>query len=231
MRALLLVKQSKRSLVNFKKELSIGNFIVKRMLWKNMQVFSSILLETDVVLIYCNSRESAVEEAVRQLIAGIRQRQYLISIVLMDEMYNKELIKSYSLLGVDGYFSAPFIFPSLNMELKNIICKKRSITVQKWLRAFDLRLDLEHRAVKRQNIVISLRNKEFSLLEFFIINRGKLLTRNVILEHVWDRNADFSSNTVDVHINRLRRKIDNPFKSKLIHTVHSIGYIFDKSPA
>ncbi len=82
--------------------------------------------------------------------------------------------------------------------------------------------------MKRSNKIFRLRNKEFSLLEFFIINRGKILTRNLILEHVWDRNANFASNTVDVHINRLRQKIDVPFREKLIHTVPCVGYVFDR---
>lgn len=95
-------------------------------------------------------------------------------------------------------------------------------------KAFDVRLDARAHFVKRQNQPIPLRNKEFALLEFFIMNQGRVLTRDDILECVWDRNGHFTSNTVDVHINRLRQKIDRPFKEKLIHTVHCVGYVFDR---
>lgn len=98
----------------------------------------------------------------------------------------------------------------------------------KWVRAFDIGIDLMRHRVKRREKYIPLRNKEFSLLEFFIENQGKVLTRDTILEFVWDRNGTFASNTVDVHVNRLRRKLDDGFKEKLIHTVHCIGYIFEK---
>ena len=98
----------------------------------------------------------------------------------------------------------------------------------KWLRAYDIWLNMRRRFVKRHKLVIPLRNKEFALLEFFIINRGKIVTRDDILEHVWDRNGNFASNTVDVHINRLRRKLDRPFPEKLIHTIHCVGYRFEK---
>ncbi|MBP9718346.1 winged helix-turn-helix transcriptional regulator [Candidatus Gracilibacteria bacterium] len=101
-------------------------------------------------------------------------------------------------------------------------------TVQKYIRAYNVYVDLQRRLVKRDDKVIFLRNKEFSLLEYFILNKGKLLQRSTILEQVWDRNANFGSNTLDVHVNRLRRKLDGPFKTKLIHTVHCIGYRFDK---
>ena len=102
------------------------------------------------------------------------------------------------------------------------------LDIHKRVRLYDIHLDLEHRFARRNKQTFPLRNKEFALLEFFMNNRGRVLTRDSILEHVWDRNATFSSNTVDVHINRLRRKLYDPFREKLIHTVHCLGYIFEK---
>lgn len=88
----------------------------------------------------------------------------------------------------------------------------------------DLQLDTVTRVVTRQNKDIQLRRKEFNLLEYFICNWGQVVTRNMILEHVWEADIDPLSNTVDVHVHYLREKIDKLFNSKLIKTVPGIGY-------
>ncbi len=90
-----------------------------------------------------------------------------------------------------------------------------------------LSLDLNKRSVCCDSAIVPLRNKEFELLQFLILNRGRLVSRTMLIDHVWDRNTKISSNTLDVHIGRLRKKLEEPFKNKFIHTVHSIGYRFD----
>ncbi len=91
----------------------------------------------------------------------------------------------------------------------------------------NIMLDSNKRTVTLNTHTIPLRNKEYELLEFFLLNKGKLITRNSLIESVWDRNARVSSNTLDVHIGRLRKKLEQWLSSKFIHTVHSIGYRFD----
>lgn len=119
-------------------------------------------------------------------------------------------------------------YPQLiGAHIRKQVYQQQHSVLQKFMKAYDVFIDLERRVVKRHDKLIDLKNKEFSLLEYFVLNKGKLLTRTTILEQVWDRNAHFGSNTLDVHVNRLRRKLDDPFKIKLIHTVHSIGYRFD----
>lgn len=93
----------------------------------------------------------------------------------------------------------------------------------------DLEINLEKHRVKRGKRIISLCNKEFELLVCLAKNQGKALTRTYLLETVWDRNTSILSNTVDVHINRLRRKIDREEKNRLIHTIPCIGYTLRKS--
>ncbi|MBI4994337.1 response regulator transcription factor [Candidatus Peregrinibacteria bacterium] len=164
-------------------------------------------------------------------ITRVRTIKRSIPIIVVDSSERPEIKKKALELGADCYFSEPIAYHSLALFIKNLIFRKTLRNANRWLRAFDVWLDVESRFAKREQFSIPLRHKEFELLEFFIINRGKILTRNTILENVWDRNANFASNTVDVHINRLRRKIDDPFREKLIHTIHCLGYVFEKRPA
>lgn len=92
---------------------------------------------------------------------------------------------------------------------------------------YNILLNSDRRTVTLNRHTIPLRNKEYELLEFFVLNKGKLITRNSLIESVWDRNAKVSSNTLDVHIGRLRKKLEHWIHSKFIHTVHSIGYRFE----
>lgn len=94
----------------------------------------------------------------------------------------------------------------------------------------DLKLDSNRRRVERAGRLIPLRRKEFDILEYLIHNRGRVVTRSMILNHVWDDSKEHWHNTVDVHIKYLRDKIDRPFPTPLIKTAYGIGYIVDDSP-
>jgi DNA-binding response OmpR family regulator len=100
-------------------------------------------------------------------------------------------------------------------------------TDEKMLTVADVVLDVQHHIVTRGAKQLILSRKEFTLLEYLMRNAGLLLTRQMILEHVWDTNADPFTNTVEVHIRYLRRKLDEGFKRKLIQTVHGYGYKFE----
>ncbi|MEK7172301.1 MAG: response regulator transcription factor [Patescibacteria group bacterium] len=182
------------------------------------------LFDSNAFLFYCDANGCDSLSFIQR----VRSIKRSIPIIVVDAVENQDVKKKALALGADCYFSEPLAYHSLALFIKNLIFRKTLNNANKWLRAFNVWLDIESRFAKRENYSIALRNKEFELLEFFIINRGKILTRNAILENVWDRNANFASNTVDVHINRLRRKIDDPFSEKLIHTIHCIGYVFDK---
>lgn len=223
MEAIILHKQGRR-FGDLQKGLKYETIYLQSKIWDPDKELSGEIFEADVILIHSNSPDCEI----LKVISDIHRKKRFMPVVILDENKSEKTRERANSLGVDKYFSAPFSYIDLAIELKKLICKKESNGDHKWLRAYDLWLDLEHRFVKRESHIIPLRNKEFALLEFFIINRGKVLTRNSILEHVWDRNANFASNTVDVHINRLRKKIDDPFKNKLIHTIHCIGYFFDK---
>jgi len=89
----------------------------------------------------------------------------------------------------------------------------------------DLSVDLLSRKVARGGTAIELRPREFALLEYLMRNAGKVVSKTMILSHVWDYNFDPQTNIVDVLVSRLREKIDKPFEKKLLHTVRGVGYV------
>ncbi len=129
--------------------------------------------------------------------------------------------------GTSDYLVKPFEFRELLARVKVLLksSDQPRETANKLFVA-DLELDLDRKAVRRGNALIDLTAKEFSLLEYFMRNTGRVLSRNDIAEKVWDASFDFSTNVVDVYVNFLRKKIDKGFDKKLIHTKVGFGYIF-----
>jgi two-component system copper resistance phosphate regulon response regulator CusR len=127
-------------------------------------------------------------------------------------------------LGADYYLPKPFSFSEVLASVRTIV-RRQSVDVQaSVLTVGDLRIDLLSRHVERSGEEIQLTAKEFELLEYLIRNKGRVLSRVTLMEHIWDINFDSETNVVDVVINRLRRKIDDRSQVKLIHTVRGAGY-------
>ena len=128
--------------------------------------------------------------------------------------------------GADDYLVKPFEFQELIVRLRAL--QKRnseSGPVTNLLKIADLELDLNERIARRGGNRIELTAKEFCLLEYFIRNKGRVVSRVDIAEKVWDIHFDTGTNTIDVYVNFLRKKIDKEFEHKLIHTVVGMGYI------
>ena len=127
--------------------------------------------------------------------------------------------------GADDYLVKPFAFVEL-LARARVLLRRGQPTPEK-LQVGDLSLDCIRRKVTRNNENIELAPKEFSILEYMMRNRGRPLSRTMIVEHVWDMDYDGLTNIVDVYIRHLRSKIDDRFPTKMIHTVRGIGYMLD----
>ena len=131
--------------------------------------------------------------------------------------------------GGDDYVTKPFSFSELQARLEALIRRNRSEQLpQSRLSVSDLEMDLLSRTVRRANQKIDLQPREFRLLEFLMRHAGQVVTRTMLLEGVWDYHFDPQTNVIDVHISRLRQKIDKPFDQPLVHTVRNAGYVLQE---
>jgi two-component system, OmpR family, copper resistance phosphate regulon response regulator CusR len=130
-------------------------------------------------------------------------------------------------LGADDYLVKPFSFAELLARIRIILRRGQPQKQEEVLEMGDLRIDVPKRRVERGGLRITLTNKEFNLLHFFVQHQGQVLSRTLIASRLWDMNFDSDSNVVDVAVRRLRQKIDEPFTVRLIHTVHGVGYRCD----
>ena len=126
--------------------------------------------------------------------------------------------------GSDDYLTKPFAFAELLARIRALLRRSQEQKITT-LKAGDLTLNPLTREVKRGDRKIELTSKEYALLEYFMRNVNKVLTRTLISEHVWNYEFDPLTNVVDVYVNYLRKKIDQPSETKLIHTVRGVGYI------
>lgn len=127
--------------------------------------------------------------------------------------------------GGDDYLVKPFAFAELLARLEALVRRVDTEAPQTTLTVGDLEMDLLSRSVKRGGKIINLQPREFRLLEYLMRHAGQVVTRTMLLEGVWDYHFDPQTNVIDVHISRLRGKIDKDFDSALIHTVRGAGYM------
>ncbi len=127
--------------------------------------------------------------------------------------------------GGDDYLTKPFAFAELLARVQALVRRATRTPEPTTLTVDDVVLDLLSRRVTRAGKAIDLRPREFVLLEYLMRNAGKVVSKTMILSHVWEYNFDPQTNIVDVLVSRLREKIDRPFAQKLLHTVRGVGYV------
>lgn len=132
-------------------------------------------------------------------------------------------------LGADDYLVKPFSFAELLARLRTLL-RRGPVRADQNLVIGDLRIDVLKRRVMRGTTRITLTNKEFTLLQYFVTHQGEVLSRSLIASMVWDMNFDSDTNVVDVAVRRLRQKVDEPFATHVIHTVRGVGYRCELEP-
>lgn len=132
--------------------------------------------------------------------------------------------------GGDDYLTKPFAFSELLARVQALIRRASGASEPTTLTAGDLSMNLLTREVRRKDKQIELQPMEFSLLEYLMRNTGRVVSKTMIMEHVWDYSFDPQTNVVEARICRLRDKIDRDFDRKLIHTIRGVGYVLKETP-
>ena len=127
--------------------------------------------------------------------------------------------------GGDDYLVKPFAFSELLARLEVLVRRTRNAAPETSLKVGDLEVDMLSRRVTRAGQVIDLQPREFRLLEYLMKHEGQVITRTMLFENVWDYHFDPMTNVIDVHISRLRRKIDKDFERPILHTIRGAGYV------
>jgi DNA-binding response OmpR family regulator len=185
----------------------------KGLMWAKVNGYDLAILDINL-----GNGESGID-----ICEAIRRRGKTFPIIMLS-VTNDAHTKIQALnIGADDYLTKPFFVAELLARVRALLRREKKLTGPKLVIA-DLEMDTLAHKVTRGGKEIKLNRKEYTLLEYFMRNGGTTLTRGMILEHVWDMNADPFTNTVDVHVRFLRAKIDDGQEHKLIKTVHGYGY-------
>jgi two-component system, OmpR family, response regulator len=163
------------------------------------------------------------------LIRELRKKDTKVPIIILSAKRSVDDKVKGLMTGSDDYLTKPFAFAELLARIQAALRRSSTTDDPVQLQVGDLSLNILTREVKRRDDTIDLQPREFSLLEYLMRNEGRILTRTMILEHIWDYHFDPQTNVVDVLLCRLRNKVDRDFEEKLIHTMRGVGYVLKKS--
>ena len=163
-----------------------------------------------------------------EVLRRIRAKNQKVPILILTARdATEEKVRNFE-AGADDYLTKPFAFAELLMRVKALL-RRGPVTRSSVLRVGDLEVDRLSQQVKRAGRRIELTAKEYALLEYLATNPGRVFSRTMIIEHVWDQSFEGLTNIVDVYVRHLRSKVDDPFPSKLIRTVRGVGYSLGES--
>jgi two-component system OmpR family response regulator len=164
------------------------------------------------------------------IINEIRQKKVHTPVIILSAKGSVEDRVIGLQTGGDDYLTKPFAFSELLARVQALIRRASGATEPTTLSVSDLSMNLLTREVTRNNRHIELQPIEFSLLEYLMRNIGRVVSKTMIMEHVWDYNFDPQTNVVEARICRLRDKVDRDFDKKLIHTIRGVGYVLKDAP-
>ena len=159
------------------------------------------------------------------LVTALRRAGTMVPVLFLSARHSVDDRVKGLQTGGDDYLTKPFAFPELLARVQALARRGQRPLEPTELTVADLRLDRLTRRVERGGTPIELRPREFALLEYLMRNAGKVLSKAMIVSHVWDYSFDTGTNAVDVLVHRLRERIDKPFETKLLHTVRGVGYV------
>jgi len=162
-----------------------------------------------------------------EVLAGIRQASRSLPVLLLTARDGvPDRVKGLN-LGADDYLVKPFAFSELLARVRTLL-RRGPLRLAEVIEVADLQIDVVRRKATRSGLRLELTPKEFALLTLLAQRGGEVLSRTLIAEQVWDMNFDSDTNVVDVHVRRLRSKVDDPFDRPLIHTVRGVGYVLEE---
>ncbi len=211
-------------------EKEIASFILKGLRAEHFAVDWADNAEKGLMLAKVNPYDAAVLDIKLgekgnglEVCRAIREKGKMFPIIMLSVTTDTATKITALNLGADDYLSKPFLVGELVARIRALLRREKKLAGSKLIIA-DLEMDTLGHTVRRGEKLLKLNKKEFALLEYLMRNPGTKLTRSMILEHVWDMNADPFTNTVDVHVRFLRSKIDDGRSHKLLKTVHGYGY-------
>jgi two-component system, OmpR family, copper resistance phosphate regulon response regulator CusR len=161
-----------------------------------------------------------------EVLADLRRENVATPVLILSARAEVEHRVEGLNLGADDYLAKPFAFSEVLARVRSLVRRQGAADAPATvLRLADLAVDPLAHTVVRGALPITLTSREFQVLEYLLRNRGRVLSRVVLMEHVWASDFDSGTNIVDAVINRLRRKVDDPFPVNLIHTVRGVGYV------
>jgi two component transcriptional regulator, winged helix family len=159
-----------------------------------------------------------------EVIKRIRVKKNKVPILLLTARDNiDDKVKGLD-YGADDYLVKPFIFEELMARIR-VLLRRNSGNADNIITIANLKVDLDAKTVFRDDVLIKLSGREYSILEYLIRNKGKILPRERIEDHIWNYEYEGGTNVIDVYIRYLRKKIDDSYTPKLIHTVRGLGYV------
>jgi two-component system OmpR family response regulator len=157
----------------------------------------------------------------------LRQANITTPVIILSVQKASESSVKLLNCGADDYLAKPFNGDELKARIAALLRRNQEMVEENVKSIGDLTINITRRQVWRSGVTISLRRKEFDILEYLVTNHGRALTRSMILDYAWESGTEGWNNTVDVHIKHLRDKVDRPFGGSLIKTAYGIGYMVD----